>query len=169
MKNKKIKVIFGIISLFVIFITFLIYIWCNKKYDIGPVAQKIINEIDHLENSNSECIVDLNKITDFEWDKVIIVSADFLAIGYSKEKIKSLWGIEYEFQPGFKSRLIFIKNDSIVYEEAYLSSIENSVKFNISTSSKLDYYKILSNHNAKIVAGRNQYNSKEYCYSLMIE
>ena len=40
MKNKKIKVIFGIVSLFVIFITFLIYIWCNKKYDIGPVAQK---------------------------------------------------------------------------------------------------------------------------------
>lgn len=113
--------------------------------------------------------MDLNKITDFEWDKVIIVSADFLAIGYSKEKIKSLWGIEYEFKPGFKSRLIFVKNDSIVYEEAYLSSIENSVKFNISISSKLDYYKILSNHNAKIVAGRNQYNSKEYCYSLMIE
>ncbi len=169
MKNKKIKVIFVIVLLFVIFITFLIYAWCNKKYDIGPVAQKIINEIDHLENSNSECIVDLNKITDFEWDKVIIVSADFLAIGYSKEKIKNLWGIEYEFQPGFKSRLIFIKNDSIVYEEAYLSSIENSVKFNISISSKLDYYKILSYNNAKIVAGRSQFNSENYCYSLIIE
>lgn len=169
MKNKKIKVLFGIISLFIISITFLIYVWYNKKYDVGPVAQNIINEIDNLENSNSECIVDLNKITDFEWDKVIIVSADFLAIGYSKEKIKNLWGIEYEFQPGFKSRLIFIKNDSIVYEEAFLSSIENPVKFNISISSKFDYYKILYSNNAKITAGRSQYNSEEYCYSLIIE
>ena len=169
MKNKKIKIIFGIVSLLVIFIILLIYVWYNKKYDMGPVAQKIINEIDNLENSNSECIVDLNKITDFEWDKVIVVSADFLAIGYSKEKIKNLWGIEYEFQPGFKSRLLFIKNDSIVYEEEYLSSIENPVKFNISISPKLDYYKILSYNNAKIFAGRNQYNSKEYCYSLIID
>lgn len=169
MKNKKLKVIFGIVPLLVIFTTFLIYLWYNKKYELGPVAQSIIKEIDNLENSNSECIVDLNKITDFEWDKVIIVSADFLAIGYSKEKIKNLWGIEYDCQPGFKSRLIFIKNDSIVYEEAYLSSIEKPVKFNISISPKLDYYKILSCNNAKIVAGRNRYNSKEYCYSLIIE
>ena len=56
-----------------------------------------------------------------------------------------------------------------MYEEAYLSSIENSVKFNISISSKLDYYKILSYNNAKIVAGRSQFNSENYCYSLIIE
>lgn len=163
------KVIKALFVIMLILTTCIICILHRQKYSIGSVGKSIINEIDHSIDANGECTIDLKMVTNFEWDKVIIVSADFLAIGYSKEEIKNMWGIEYEFQPGFKSQLIFLKNNSIVHEESYLASIEHSERFNISVSPKLNYYCILSCDNACVTAGRDQYNSKEFCYSLIIE
>lgn len=168
-KKSRLEVKNLIKLLFIIILILTICILHSSKYSIGSVGKSIINEIDHSIDANGDCTIDLKMITDFEWDKVIIVSADFLAIGYSKEKIKNIWGIEYEFQPGFKSRLIFLKNNSVVYEESYSASIEHPEKFNISVSQKLNYYCILPCDNACISAGRSQYNTDEFCYSLIIE
>lgn len=118
----------------------------RPRYSIGPVGKGIIDAIDQSIDANGDCTIDLKTVTNFEWDKVIIVSADFSAIGYSKEKIKNIWGIEYEFKPGFKSRLIFVKNNSVVYEESYSESIENPEKFNISVSQNNgEYYEEIFN------------------------
>lgn len=164
--SKKIKILLFVIFIFAL--CFGYYLYKKQVYSIGSVGKSIINEIDNSIDANGNCTIDLKAVTDFEWDKVIIVSADFLAIGYSKDKIKNIWGIEYELQPGFKSRLIFLKNNSVVYEESYPASIERSEKFNISVSPKFDYYRILSCDNARVTAGRYRYNSKEFSYSLSV-
>ena len=156
-------------SLFVIKLIWTICILHHPKDSIGSVGKSIINEINHSIDVNGDCTIDLRMVTNFEWDKVIIVSADFLATGYSKEEIKNIFGFEYEFQPGFKSRLIFLKDNSVVYEESYSASIEHPEKFNISISPKLNYYCILPCDNACIPAGRTQYNTEKFCYSLIIE
>lgn len=160
--KKKTKIL--LIAVFIFVLCFGVYLYINQRNHIGSVGKNIINEID----ANGDCTIDLKMVTDFEWDKVIIVSADFFAIGYSKEHIKELWGIEYEFSSGFKSRLIFLKNNSIVHEESYLASIEHPVKFDISVSSGMDYYCILPYDNAYITAEQGEYNS-ETCYSLIVE
>lgn len=165
--KKVSKIIILAASISVLCFICIICISEYQKYHIGPVAENIINQINSSDKSDIECIIDLKTVTDFEWDKVIVVSADFLAAGYSQEKIKRIWGIDYEFQSGFRSRLIFIKNDSIAYEESYYASVENTVKFNISISPSLDYYCILPYDNACITANRGKYKS-DYCYSLII-
>ncbi len=43
----------------------------------------------------------------------------------------------------FRSRILFVKDNKVVYEESYAASIEESAKFNISVSPSLDYYCIL--------------------------
>ena len=126
------------------------YFYWKNKYKMGPVGIQIIEEIDNA--STEDCIIDLQSVTDFEWDKVVVVSADFWAAGYSDATVSEMWGFPYEVPEGFRSWLIFLNDNKIVHEESYAEYIEHSSKFNISIQSA-PYYRILTSDVCEVVGG----------------
>lgn len=128
------------------------YTYWKNEYEIGPVGTRIMEEID--KSSAENCTIDLKTVTDFEWDSVVVVSADFLAAGYPDEKVSEMFGFPYEMPEGFRSRIIFVKDEKIVHEESYAADIERSSKFNISLHPP--YYVILTAVDCEIVAEESQ-------------
>ena len=112
-------------------------------------------------------MVELKTVTNFEWDRAIIASADFFAMGYSSETLEDIWKIEYDPQSNFRSRILFVKDNKVVYEESYAASIEESAKFNISVSPSLDYYCILPYDDSFAFVTKEKHKSRT-CYSLII-
>ena len=121
-----------------------------KKYSIGPLGKKIINEIDN-NAVNSICTIDLTEFTDFEWDTLIVADPDFKVYTGTEcdRKMSEIIGSDYHFEDGYRSRLIFVKNHKVVYEESYHASVEKPSKMNISIKDKDDGYCVLSAENAK--------------------
>lgn len=98
--------IFIIIFLIIAFTTVVSISKCQEN-ELGSVAQGIIDEIET--SGNDECMVELKTVTNFEWDRAIIASADFFAMGYSSETLEDIWKIEYDPQSNFRSRILFVK------------------------------------------------------------
>ena len=71
---KKLKCVFIIIFLIIAFTTVVSISKCQEN-ELGSVAQGIIDEIET--SGNDECMVELKTVTNFEWDRAIIASADF--------------------------------------------------------------------------------------------
>lgn len=128
------------------------YTYWKNIYAIGAVGTRIMEKID--ESSAESCTIDLKTVTDFEWDSVVVVSADFLAAGYSDETVSEMFGFSYEMPEGFRSRMIFVKDEKIVHEESYAADIERSSQFNISLQHP--YYVILTAVDCEIVAEESQ-------------
>ena len=161
---KKLKCVFIIIFLIIAFTTVVSISKCQEN-ELGSVAQGIIDEIET--SGNDECMVELKTVTNFEWDRAIIASADFFAMGYSSETLEDIWKIEYDPQSDFRSRILFVKDNKVVYEESYAASIEESEKFNISVSPSLDYYCILPYDDSFVFVAKEKHKSST-CYSLII-
>ena len=161
---KKLKCVFIIIFLIIAFTTVVSISKCQEN-ELGSVAQGIIDEIET--SGNDECMVELKTVTNFEWDRAIIASADFFAMGYSSETLEDIWKIEYDPQSDFRSRILFVKDNKVVYEESYAASIEESAKFNISVSPSLDYYCILPYDDSFVFVTKEK-NKSSTCYSLII-
>ena len=158
---KRKYIILGLILFFIMLSAAFSYGYWKKNYEVGPVAESIMTEID---NSHTEyCVIDLQNVTDFEWDRVVVVSADFWCAGYSDETVSELWGFCYEVPKGFRSRLIFLNGDEIIHEESYAADIECSSKFNISIY-PMPYYRILTSDECSVVG-----NEAEGHYSILVE
>ena len=142
---KKLKCVFIIIFLIIAFTTVVSISKCQEN-ELGSVAQGIIDEIET--SGNDECMVELKTVTNFEWDRAIIASADFFAMGYSSETLEDIWKIEYDPQSDFRSRIL-------------------SAKFNISVSPSLDYYCILPYDDSFVFVTKEKHKSST-CYSLII-
>lgn len=136
------------------------YTYWKNEYVNGPVGTRIMEEID--KSSAENCTIDLKTVTDFAWDKVVVVSADFLAAGYPDETVSEMFGFPYEMPKGFRSRLIFVNDEKIVHEESYAADIERSSKFNISLQHP--YYVILTATDCEVVGGETEGH-----YSIRVE
>lgn len=158
---KRKYIIISVVLFLLLLLVVFSYGYCEKRCEIGSVASRIMREIDN--SSTEECVIDLQNVTDFEWDKAVVVSADFWCAGYSEETISELWGFSYEVPKGFRSGLIFLNGDEIVYEEYYAADIERSSEFNVSIY-PMPYYRILKLDDCKVVGGE-----EEGRYSILVE
>lgn len=144
-----------------------------RKYAIGPVGKNIIHAIDSRADASGNCSIDLSEMTDFAWDTLVVFDADF-AVYYgdyksdydlADAKMSEILGFAYERMPGYRSRLIFVKDGQLVHEESYLVDIEAPSKMNIAISPEYSYEGmdaccVLSADEAKIAASREAYGSK---------
>lgn len=163
--KKKTKVVLAVVLTGLLALGILLSVHWYQNNVIGSVGNAIIAEIDRCEDARLECTIVLTDMTDFVWDTVIVVSPDFVCAGYSDEKIAELFGVAYEMPSGYHSRLIFLKDNKVVYEESYQAQIEHVTKCNLLVENP--YYRILPAEEAVFSAGRSQYQS-EYCYFLSI-
>lgn len=157
--KKKTLIFLVTVFLLLLAIIFGWFYW-KSEYSIGSVGTRIIDEID--KSSEEKCVIDLNTVTDFEWDTVVVMSADFLAAGYSDETVSKMFGVSYEMPDGFRSRLIFVDDGKIVHEESYRAEVERSSKFNINI--QYPYYVIFTSDDCD-VAG----SEAEGYYSIFVE
>lgn len=83
--------------------------------------------IDENTYSDEPCIVEMNEVTKFEWDNMIIYQ-----VGSSSSEISEILKVDFNDSVDLKSGIIFVKGNKIVYKE--------SVAYNPEKPSKLLYY-----------------------------
>ena len=119
--------------------------------EVGPFAHKIMDKIDQLADADGKCIININEITDFDWDKMIVTE-------YSADTLKEMKEIPedtiFKEATGQRSRLIFLKNNKVVYEESYRYSIETTYKFNLFFVYGGQEFKIFTPDNSQIKGRR---------------
>lgn len=105
---------------------------CNEKHT-GKMELKIEKYIKSNCNTLDSCKVDLSKVTSFQWDILYIFKETA-----SLEEIQKIMGIEYPYYQDVARRLVFIKNNQIVYHEDIFPNVENieegQIIFNIPDS-----------------------------------
>lgn len=159
--NVKKKTLIFLVAAFLLLLAMILgWFYWKSEYSIGSVGTRIIDEID--KSSDEKCFIELNTVTDFEWDTVVVMSADFLAAGYSDETVSKMFGVSYEMPDGFRSRLIFVNDGKIVHEESYRAEVEHSSKFNINIQHP--YYVILTSDDCDVVG-----SEADGYYSIFVE
>ena len=158
---------------------------CQNDNYTEELAQKIMNiidssakstvdvstanvSIDSLVDYDREIIIDIMELTDFEWDKMIAISAIC-----SDSEISEILGFKHAFPKGYRDKLVFLKDNEVVYKETYAVSVEEAVKFSLYFNSDYAHYRIFSPQDAKIIGVRfqsQQGNVEKFtwCYSLLI-
>ena len=136
--------------------------------EVGPLAHKVMEKIDKLADTDGECIIDIRELTNFNWDTMI-------AVNYFCP-LKEIAEIPEDFHLKEKdvwTRLIFLKDDKVVYNESYRASVEAPYKFNLEFIYEGNY-KIFTPDNAQIPGHRftdPQYPTNDprasYFYSLI--
>lgn len=167
--SKVILICFAIIMMIIIVFCFHEYYAMRKTGDLGTaIIQHIDSKIEA--DGDGECIIDLNEITDFEWDTVFVISPGYTINSKDpKQKIIQLVGCDLEFPKEYdkyRAILVFLKDDDVVYTESYYCAIEkeNAGEFEIRIDTA-PFYRILRSKNAKILSGREKLDIDTYYLS----
>lgn len=103
-------------------VIFFVFIGCSKSFD-----EKVANRIEESCGSQdtSKCLVDINELTDFDWDSLYV----FGGLMTVAELNRAL-GFECncDHLPDNYYRLVFTKGKSIVYESQYYG-LDGKVQF----------------------------------------
>lgn len=117
--KKKIRKIFIILSLIILFSIYMLYNSSLFSFDITNEIIKSCN------NDYQECIVDITNVTTFDWDDMYV-----FADSTDNNQVSEIIGFEYN-NPAAKyhRKILFIMNDEVVYEDLFFSdSFENPKK-----------------------------------------
>jgi len=158
-----------ILSIFIAVILLFGFLFINIDFydlleiqgEVGPLAHKIMNKIDQLADADGKCVIDIAELTDFDWDTMVVI--DYYC---SSEQIKEIPKAIKLKEKGVWSQLIFLKDNKVVYEEAYRASVETSYKFNLFFEYGGQGFKVFTPETAQIRGLRNTERKNIY-YSLV--
>ncbi|WP_273553031.1 hypothetical protein [Xenorhabdus sp. IM139775] len=101
--NKSNIIIFslmlGIVILFLVF----------KNSQLG-----IIDYADKHCQKNTICLIDMNKIIPFDWDKMYIIDK-----GMAPEDIEQIIGAKFNYETSLFYKIIFVRDQEVVYSDEY--------------------------------------------------
>jgi len=86
---------------------------CYHSFD-----NKTLHWIKNNCNQNKDCILNINDLTDFKWDKSYVFGAT------ASENINRVLGFNYPYYREFSTLIMFLKNNEIVYHQEIDSNIE---------------------------------------------
>lgn len=72
---------------------------------------------------NTDCVVNISKITPFKWDTLYVIDS-----GWDLDEIKSVIGAELKERTDIFSKIIFVKDGQVVYFEEYYYYPDSGVK-----------------------------------------
>jgi hypothetical protein len=84
---------------------------CGKIQN-HKIKNKIISTIDMKCQNTNECTISIKKITDFDWDRLVLFNE-----GASRQEINSVLGFEYRGDTDLKILTFFLYKGKIVYHE----------------------------------------------------
>ena len=134
----------------------------NRK---EKLSEKIIEKIDQTSDENGYCTVDLNEVTDFEWDKAV-----FFEASSSSRAVSELLGIDFTEMNDMNYGMIFAYQNEIVYKEIFAEIVESPNRFRSSLFKSGDNggkCELVTPDNANVYARRFQRKNKYY-YSIEI-
>lgn len=103
------------------------------------MRNKIGDKIEEECASNSQCVITISSVTDFQWSKLYVFSPTA-----TLEDVNSRLGFEYPYYKEFSRIMVFVNHGKIVYHEEEPASIERlrnkDVIFNYSDSVKSSSY-----------------------------
>lgn len=86
---------------------------CQKGYNKAKIEKDIYNAIAKECLSSSDCVINISKITTFDWDELFVINA-----GTRSDEVSKIIGIEYPSSDNYtRRRYIFLKDKVIVYKE----------------------------------------------------
>lgn len=93
---------------------------CSNRNDFDSI---IINEFNKCPKQSTNCIVDLSKIMNFEWDTMYYFSG-----ANSLEDMNEILGFDYKQFSDIGDRVIFLKNGKIVYQKEWLFNLDKELQ-----------------------------------------
>ncbi len=101
--NKNNMIMFGLIfGIVILFLSF-----NNKQLGIVDYADKYCQK-------NTTCLIDMNEITPFDWDKMYILDK-----GMKPRDIEDIIGAKFNEKASLFYKIIFVKDKKIVYSDEY--------------------------------------------------
>ncbi|WP_339352007.1 hypothetical protein [Xenorhabdus koppenhoeferi] len=74
----------------------------------------IIGYADKHCQKNTACLIDISKITPFDWDKMYIIDK-----GMGREDIEHIIGADFNKETNIFYKIIFVRNKKVVYSDEY--------------------------------------------------
>ncbi len=87
----------------------------------SSIERRIGKKIDNCQ-PNTDCIVKVAEITDFQWDKMFV-----FAYATPFDEIEKQIGAKYGSYEEFKRQLVFIKDGKVIHQENLLTHISEPV------------------------------------------
>lgn len=147
------------IAIIVILITLICMLFLNKQ----KLSDNISDFINTNCDENNVCTFNMNEITDFKWDKMLMYQ-----VGSSSYKIGKALDIDFKESVDVSSGIIFVYENKIVYNE--------QITFDPDRPSKLFFYPgpvIGENEyrvftiNDSIFEGRRKTDGKNICFTII--
>ncbi|WP_244185967.1 hypothetical protein [Xenorhabdus ishibashii] len=110
--NKSNMIIFSLMLGIVI----LFFSFENSKLGIIAYADK------HCQR-NTTCLIDMNKIIPFDWDKMYIIDK-----GISPEDIEKIIGAKFNYENSLFYKIIFVRDQKVIYSDEYHPPDESYMK-----------------------------------------
>ncbi|CAM3768493.1 hypothetical protein Xentx_01977 [Xenorhabdus thuongxuanensis] len=110
--NKSNMIIFSLM----LGIAILFFSFENSRLGIISYADK------HCQK-NTTCLIDINKIIPFDWDKMYIIDK-----GISPEDIERIVGVKFNYETGLFYKIIFVRDQKVIYSDGYHLSDESHMK-----------------------------------------
>ncbi|BET95294.1 hypothetical protein TCT1_02150 [Xenorhabdus sp. TCT-1] len=110
--NKSNMIIFSLI----LGIAILFFSFENSRLGIIAYADK------HCQR-NTICLIDMNKIIPFDWDKMYIIDK-----GIAPEDIEKIIGINFNYETSLFYKIIFVRDQKVIYSDEYHPPDESYMK-----------------------------------------
>lgn len=120
----KKKYIILLIAILVLILSIVIVV--KVMSDKDKLSNRICETIDNNCNSNGECVIKMDEITDFAWDKMLLYQ-----VGASASEISEVLGVEFKYTGHISSGMVFVKDDEIIYHESFFWNPEDYPKLQI--------------------------------------
>jgi len=100
----------------------------KNLYERGKLSNQICKVIDVKcdDNDANECVIDLNVIADFSWDKMLLYE-----VGMTSSEIGEILDVDFSDYLEWMSGMVFVKDNKVVYHESIFYDGETRVKLNI--------------------------------------
>ncbi|WP_319927645.1 hypothetical protein [Xenorhabdus littoralis] len=83
----------------------------------------IISYADKHCQKNTTCLIDVNKMAPFDWDKMYIIDK-----GIEREDIEDIIGTTFNEKASFFYKIIFVRDQKVIYSDEYHPSDESYEK-----------------------------------------
>ncbi|MFW6281929.1 MAG: hypothetical protein ACOC1O_03950 [bacterium] len=129
---------------------------CSNK----SLTEKIITIINTKCKNQNNCLISINEITDFKWDKMFVFKP-----GATLQEINEALGIKYKGKPDIKHIIVFMNNDNIVYLEEKIYNPEKPSKVFFNFNDLEENYMIFKKDDAFLKVVTKNVDGKIY-YSI---
>lgn len=109
-KKLKTAILIGVIFIGMLCVGGLLILFINAGR--SRIIQNRVKKIMENYNVDTEVVIDMSDLTDFEWEQCIVYS-----VGTQTADIQEVFHVNYNTVLDINSGIIFVSNDEVVYEE----------------------------------------------------